>query len=280
MADIIDVQNALATIIAAALYPNGTGQASVTNSPIVVYPGWPESATLDTDLAAGKCHVTIFPKNEERNTTRYSNAQQATVAAAPTLTASVVAQTITIGGTVTTPQNIALIINGAPYVYPVLANDTPTTIAAALAALVAVNIAGTTSSGPVITIGTTGRIQAARVNSNATVAAEIRRQERVFMITVWADTPTHRDTVGAALDVALAQTEFLSMPDGFGARLIYKNSPVNDGLQKEHLYRRDINYSVEYATTVSSTATPVIVEQTNITGGIDPTAPVVKTIYQ
>ena len=48
------------------------------------------------------------------------------------------------------------------------------------------------------------------------------------------------------------------MPDGFGARLIYKNSMVIDALQKANLYRRDLNYHVEYATTVSKQRAAVI----------------------
>ncbi len=278
MADVIDVQNALTGLIAAALYPNGTGQASVSGGAIAVYAGWPPSNSgLDADLLAGKCHVTVFPKGEERNTTRYSTDQQVIMPATPTLTATVAGQAVTIGGTVTVPQNVGLIINGKPYTYAVLVSDTLTTIAAALAALVVVDIAGTTSAGAVITVGGTGRIAAARVGASATVAAEVRRQERVFQITVWADTPTHRDVIGAALDVALAQVHFLTLPDGFKARLVYKNSPVTDGLQKANLYRRDFNYSVEYATTVTTQAPVVIATTTNLTinGALTP-----KTINQ
>jgi len=51
---------------------------------------------------------------------------------------------------------------------------------------------------------------------------------------------------------------FLEMPDGFGARLIYKNSMVIDAQQKANLYRRDLNYTVEYATTVSKQRAAVI----------------------
>lgn len=78
---------------------------------------------------------------------------------------------------------------------------------------------------------------------------EVRRQERVFQITIWADTPTKRGIIAKAIDASMAQTQFITMPDGFGARVIYKGSPVTDGHQKAKLYRRDFLYSVEYATT-------------------------------
>ena len=55
------------------------------------------------------------------------------------------------------PQNLTLRINNRFYVHAVQKNDTLTTIAAALAALVAVNVAGTSATGPVITIGPTGQ---------------------------------------------------------------------------------------------------------------------------
>lgn len=86
---------------------------------------------------------------------------------------------------------------------------------------------------------------------------EIRRQERVFQISVWCDTPTHRDVVASTIDSVLSITQFLNMPDGFGARLVYRNSSQSDGGQKSKLYRRDLHYSVEYATTERTTATPI-----------------------
>ena len=92
---------------------------------------------------------------------------------------------------------------------------------------------------------------------------EIRRQERVFQITVWANTPAQRDVIGAALDISLANTEFLTMPDGYGARMIYRSSMVVDALQKAKLYRRDFMYSIEYATTQTETDTQITQEQLN-----------------
>lgn len=97
------------------------------------------------------------------------------------------------------------------------------------------------------------------------VIRELRRQDRIFQITIWASTPAQRDAIGSALDVALAQIEFLVMPDGLGARLIYRNSHVSDDLQKAKLYRRDFQYSVEYATTQTMDATAITQTTTNVT---------------
>jgi hypothetical protein len=286
MSDISDVLTVLVKIAECVLYPNGVTKPSIVNSDIVIYPGWPSSDNLDTDLAAGKTHVSVFPKAEERNTTRYREKEKVTQAPTTTLTLTVQTASgghllldgggnvlledngflllegnslaIVVGGTISVPQNVMLRVNGKDYVYAVQASNALVDIAAALATLVAVDIPGTSASGNSINVGPTGRVQAARVGGVGTVAKEIRRQEHVVMITVWAATPQLRDTIAAAIDVDLAERRFISMPDGYGARIIYKNSLLVDSLQKAALYRRDLNYTIEFATTVAKQAAAVI----------------------
>jgi len=254
MADLTDALNALVSIAAQTIYPNGTGQASVAGVPVKIYPGWPVGNVLDNDLAAGTCHVSIYPRDEESNTTRFSTDWQQQTVNSATLTATVTGATITIGGAVSVPQNVTVLTNGKAYSYGVQANDTLTTIATALAAMIAVDIAGTTSSGGVITLPSTARVSAARVGTSGTLIREVGRQKKVFQITVWADTPAHRDAVSGPLDSALRVAQFLTMPDGYGARMVYKNVHLSDSLQKSRIYRRDLFYSVEYATTQTDTA--------------------------
>jgi hypothetical protein len=333
MSDISDVLTALANIAANAVYPNGDASPSVTNSDIIIYPGWPNSDNLDQDLLAGKTHVSVFPKVTERNTTRYSK-KKSHVMKRPvtTLTLSIsmsnaghlqlegggnllledgssllldgnslpvaeggklqleaggnlllengtnlllesgvpgvgTTMIVTIGGAVSSPQNVMLRVNSKDYAYTVQVSDTLATIATALADLVAVDVTGTIAIGPAINIGISGRVQAARVGGFGTVAREIRRQERIVMLTVWAGNPSLRDQVAAAIDSALADIEFMTMPDGFGARLIYQDSPVIDALQKAALYRRDLNYRVEFATTVAEQVAAVIAPKLTISSG-------------
>ncbi|MDA8256531.1 MAG: hypothetical protein M0Z99_12975 [Betaproteobacteria bacterium] len=268
MADIIDVQNALVAAAAQVLYPNGTGQSSAVTAPVRIYPGWPNAASLDADLSVGTCHVSVFPSAAERNTSRYPKDWLQQTINAPTLTMTISGQTVTVGGTIppsTNPHNVMVLADGQPYAYAVQTADTLTSIATALAALIAVGISGTTSSGPVITLPAPARIEAARVGITGTMIREIRRQDRQFQITAWADTPAHRDAIAQTVDVALAATEFLTMPDGYAARLIYRGSTVIDSQQKAGLYRRDLIYTVEYATTQTATATQVTQEQINVT---------------
>jgi hypothetical protein len=268
MADVIDVQNALVALAANALYPNGTGQPSAAAGvPCKVYAGWPTQSQLDADLAAGIAHVTVFPRPEERNTTRMPLDWQQQTVNTPTLTLTVSGQQITVGGSVppaTNPHNLAVLVNGKTYVYAVQSADTLSSIAAALAALIGAEIPGTGAAGAALTVGAADRIGAVRVGVTGAAVMEIRRQERQFQITVWADTPAHRDAVTQPVDRALALTRFLTMPDGMAARIIYVGSPITDDLQKARLYRRDMIYSVEYATTQTETETQITDPQLDI----------------
>lgn len=267
MADLTDVENALAALILTALYPNGTGQASVANVPIKIYPGWPTSSQLDADLAVGTAHVTIFPTASERNTTRYPDKWETLSVAPATLTLAINGQQITVGGAMPSPfsaHNLVLMVTGKIYSYAVQSTDTLTSIATALTALLAVDYAGATSTGAVITLPNAAHITAARIGTLGTSIREVRRQEREFQITAWCDTPAHRDAIVKPMDIALAATKFLALADGTAARLIYKSSPITDAQQKSKLYRRDLIYTVEYATTQTATNMQIVASQSNI----------------
>lgn len=268
MSDVLDVQNALVALVAQAAYPSGTGNPSAAGFPIRIYAGWPNAATLDADLVAGSCHISIFPTAIERNTTRYSTDWQQLSVTASTVTLAINSQQITVGGSIPSPfsaQNYAVTVNGKLYSYALQSGDTLTSIATALAALIAADVSGTTNTGSVITVGASGRIARADVGGTGLLIRELRRQERVFMVSVWACSPDARAAILRLVDVALAKTQRLSMPDGFSARMIYRNSNITDNNQKAVLYRCDLNYSVDYATTETLAATQVVAEQISIT---------------
>lgn len=271
MADISDVENALVTLIAQTLYPNGTSAASATGIRTAVYAGWPGSADLDSDLRAlskglssGLLHVTVYPSDMERVTTRYLRQWRVVNAPAPTLTVAVSGLIATIGGTVSTPQNVMLMVNGQPYVYAVQASDTLASIATALATL----IPGAISAGAVVTIPATKRLDAGRVGAAGTSILELGRQERVFQIIIWADKPANRAATGALLDAALRDVIRLTMPDSTVATLRYRGTKENDMLQKAALYRRDLLYTVEYATTATESGTQVTQTQVNVNADV------------
>lgn len=259
MADLSDVQDALAAMIGAAIYPSGPAQPSAAGVPAKIYPGWPTPADLNPDLAAGISHVSIFPTPAEQRKPVTSAGWQQQSAPTQTLAIGQVGQVLTVTGTVSAPQNVMLRISGADYAYAVQAGDTLASIAAALAG----KVPGATAAGAQITIPAAGRIQAIRVGSNGVLVREIGRQERVFRISVWSDTPANRNALASLIDASLRAVSSLLMPDQFLARIAYVRTGVIDAAQNEGVYRRDLDYAVEYSTTQTSQATQVTQQQLN-----------------
>lgn len=280
MADISDVTDALVSLIASVLYPNGTGQPCITGVPTLVYAGWPQSSQLDADMAAfagagGRLHVTVFPTATEKNTTRYPRDYTTQSLTPATLTLTVTGQQVTVGGTVSAPQNVGLIVNGQAYLYAVQSTDTLSTIAAALAA----QVSGATASGAAITLPNTARLTAARAGGGGTLTAMTKQQQRTVQITVWADSPAHRAATASAIDSTLSATDFLTLSDNTAGRLTYVGSHIDDKPQKASLFRRDLMYAVDFSTTRSVAGTDVLTILENIGISDAGTSPALST-YQ
>lgn len=282
MADISDVENVLKTTITAILYPTGTSHPSITGDLFAVVRGWPTSDDLNNKLQSVPpvIIVSIYPQQVERRTTKYMPQDYVTNLPAATVTATVnvAASTITIGGTIATPQNVAVIANGVGVSHAVQTNDTPTSIATALATLLTGAGITASSSGPVVTISGVPTSQIfARIGTLATIVREIRRQKRNLMVTFWCPSPAVRDTAVPAIDAALAKIDYINLPDGTAGRILYEHSNQTDGLLKAALYRRDLVYSVEYGTTIVDTAPQILIQRGTMHGGNDPANPL---IYQ
>jgi hypothetical protein len=250
MADQSDVEAVLVSLVSAALYPNGTDNPSVPGPLCRVYRGWPKPAALNADLAAGRINVTVFPEGEGiRNTTRYPVDWTATPVV-PTLTASVANTTVTFDGLATSGQVAGVLVDGRSYAYRTTTTDTPASVAANIA--VAARADGiVTLSGAAVTFQGAGELLA-RVVADATGVTELRRQLQRFRIICWCSTPLLRDVTVAAIDAALATMPFISLPDGTSARVVFSGTTVFDQSQEATLYRRDLLYSVEYATTATA----------------------------
>jgi hypothetical protein len=250
MADQSDVETALVTLASAALYPSGTDAISVPGPVCRIYRGWPKAGALNADLAAGRINVTVFPASPAmRNTTRYPD-EWVTTTVSPTLTATVAGITVTFGGVASSGQLAGVRVDGRAYVYRTTANDTPALVAANIATAARANgIVGLTQA--VLSFPGAGDVLA-RVVADASGLMEVRRQVQSFRIICWCPTPLLRDATAVAIDTSLATVRFMSMPDATAARLIFSGSTVFDQSQDAILYRRDLIYSVEYATTVTS----------------------------
>ena len=294
MADLADIENALAAQIAYALFelPLATesGLLLVTESgvsltssdgaaylpgaytpssafwawpPVVsgapgspvagtvkLYRGWPESANLMADLAQGYAHVSVFSESGvSRNTSRYEPQWIVPSPVACTLAVAIAGQVLTFSGTpavgqivsvqAVAPADLVQVVTATGqaatvFTYVVLAADTLTTIAAAVAALVS----GATASGANVTLP--GTLAAAAVGMTQTAAQVIRQQTQRIRVSCWCPSPAARD----ALELAGQFTT----PDGSFCRLTFDRTYVSDNPTKDRVWRRDLCYMVEYPT--------------------------------
>ncbi|HEX3399903.1 MAG TPA: hypothetical protein VHT74_06225 [Acetobacteraceae bacterium] len=250
MADQSDVEEALVSVVSATLYPSGTSEPSVPGPDCRIYRGWPNSAALDADLAAGKINVTVFPGSGMGRTTTRFMGQSVGSPAQPTLTYVVVGTSVTFGGSAGVGQIAGILADGFSYVYRTQPGDTPDLVAASLAAMARSHFI-VLLSHDTLTVAGVGKLSA-RVVADASVRQEIRRQEQSFRITCWCPTPATRDATAAAIDQALSGIHFVALADETSARLVYIGTTVFDQSQNARLYRRDLNYSAEYATILTS----------------------------
>jgi len=259
MASLTDVLKQVAAQVAAIAYPNGTGQPSVAGFPIRVYLGWPAPEQLEADLAAGIAHISIYSHGKSRSTTRYLGRSWIPLTApVHTLVMTVAGSVVTLSGTISA-QNIMINLNGTSYVYAVQQSDTLTIAATALAYL----IPGATSSGPVITL-TGAHAVLARVGGFGTAYKETKRQEQSVQVIVWANSPAARDAVVSPLDSALSDSNNISFVDGSFGVIRSNGSLMTDQLQKADLYRVDLFYMIDYATTQTMQAAEIIAPGANI----------------
>jgi hypothetical protein len=255
MADLSDVETAMVVEVTDALYPQGISQASIVATTCRVYRGWPLTASLNSDLAAGTVNVTVFPAvKPDEVPDAYFDRSYATIS--PTsLTASVVGASATISGLVADNQIVGLLVDGAPFSYLVTTSDTSDSIAANLTALIgATRIASV--SGATITVPGVSAMTA-RVVTNATVSESLRRQRREIQVSCWCPSAALRDSVCQAVDLALTSSPFIALTDETKAHIRYVSTQVYDQSQNAMLYRRDLYYLCEY-TMISGTTAPVM----------------------
>ena len=259
MASLTDVMKQVAAQVAAIAYPNGTGQPSASGIPVRVYPGWPVPNVLETDLAAGWAHISVYPHGKDRKTTRYlGRGWEPLTDPVHTVVMTVSGSVVTLSGTVS-KQNLLINLNGTHYVYAMQLTDTLTTAATALASMVP----GASNVGPVITL-TGARSIFTRVGGFGTAFKETKRQEQMVQIIVWANSPAARAAVADPLDSVLSDATSIAFTDGSAGIIRSAGSLMTDQLQKADLYRIDLFYSIGYDTTQTQQAAEVIAPVMNL----------------
>ncbi len=256
MADQADVETALVIALLEAMYPGGAGSASTIGVACRVYRGWPLSASLNADMAAGAVNISVVSvANSIKPVTSFN---EGWIGAAPvaTMGAVSVGNQVTFSGTAGLGQLAGVLVDGKPYVYRSVAGDDVAVVVAQLAALVAVDQYASGSGGILLVPG--ARAVVGRTGADGGMWREIRRQRQSFNIMFWCPTPQLRDTSVALVDLSLAGQRFLSLSDGSSGRLIFGDTVSQDQNQNANIYRRDLIYHVEYATTATMTATQML----------------------
>jgi hypothetical protein len=249
MADQSDVEAALASLVANALYPAGTAVPSPTGYVCRVYRGYPAAPVLDADLAEGVVHISVAGVGAIKNVTRYPRIWQEVTPVPATLDVNAAGYTARFSGKCAVGQLAGVGVNGAIFAYAVQASDTPATVASNLAALLRqagwlVNYAGSAVTVPGANMFT------ARVVNGAGALQEIKRQQQDFKIMLWCPDPGSRDAIAATLDPALAILNFLALADGSYARVRFAGGETIDSNEDAALYRRDLIYNAEYPSTL------------------------------
>lgn len=259
MADLADVSDTFAALIAGMLYPDGTSQPSATGTPYAIYPGWPDPKCLTREIKQGKAHVTVYPLDVERNTTRYLEHDAELIRGEKTIIATVAGETITLAGTVAGPQNVVVFANGQTVALAVQNDQTLAQVAAGLANLLVTHeIAEATSEGAVITVPGAVNL-AVDVGVHGKKARVLRRQDRQFMVSIWAPSHAVRTATAKIIDPGLTRLFWIDLPDLTHGRNIHVRSADSDEAQEVSIYRRDLVWSVDFPTIEVFDGTEVLV---------------------
>lgn len=261
MADISDVTAMLAQMAATAVYPNGTSQPSVTGQPITIFEGWPLQQTLDAAISAGQSMVSVFPTRVNGGGAVFQVQDEDYLIVPPVhglVISNIVNGAVSVMGVPTAGEYLTIIADGR-HAYSRVGSDLPT-IMNLLAADASVDYAGVTVfaiGGPDLPLwqGATGagiqfptdRLKA-HIGSPATKGRVTHRQRAGVMISVWAPNNADRNTIAKAVDVALKSANRLTFPDTSQGLLVASGFVQEDKLEPASIYRRDLNFTCEYAT--------------------------------
>lgn len=257
MADLTDVETAIANIVSAAIYPNGTGQPSILPNAASarIARGWPLPATLDADLAAGNAQITVYPLGGSATPTYQIQDQTYTISpAAINLAVTITGPAVTVsgGGTVVnvsgqpaTGEYLTLVCDKS-HVYS-RSGSTAAAIISALLTDVQADYPAATATSSSITVPVNAYLEV-RQGGVATLGKVIHRQRHAIMVSVWAPNDAVRTAAASAADIALKENIKIAMPDTSQCILRYLRTMSSDQQEKAMIYRRDLIYDVEFAT--------------------------------
>ncbi|MFT8479521.1 hypothetical protein [Gluconobacter oxydans] len=272
MTDASRVGLALAYNCVQILYPEGLSGSSVTGRQVVLRRGW----LLPSDLfAAQNIHnnidfvtVTMASRKMPEWAEPLGRPWRVQQKVEPTVGVVVTEGTVEIvfSGTTTPAGVVAVWLDdmprgGAPSAaYAVTAQDTPATVAAALAAA----LTGGVSNGA--TVSVPGRVLNGHAGGYGQSVRVTRRQAQLYRVSIWTADATARETLASVLDTALAEQSWISTLDGREAQLRFQSVEDVDTMQNEALYRRDYFYELVFDTLQVQWASEMLCGIGNLSG--------------
>ncbi|MFT9220374.1 hypothetical protein [Gluconobacter oxydans] len=271
MTDASKVGLALAYNCVQILYPAGLSGSSVTGRQVVLRRGW----LLPSDLFAAQnirnnidfVTVTMAPRKMPEWAEPLGRPWRVQQKVEPTVGVVVTDGTVEIvfSGTSTPAGVVAVWLDDMPHggspsaAYAVTAQDTPPTVAAALAALTDGVASGATVSVP-------GRVLNGHAGGYGQSVRVTRRQAQLYRVSIWTADATARETLASVLDAALAEQSWISTLDGREAQLRFQSVEDVDTMQNEALYRRDYFYELVFDTLQVQWASEMLCGIGNLSG--------------
>lgn len=262
MASADEVTRFLAKRVADVLYPGGAKLPGIVNAAVKIYAGWPERGALQTDLEAGGVHVSVWPLSAERRVNcALGRPYKMLARGKPTLQLRVTGSAISVSGIASALTNVQIRLNGKKFFFHFRTGTTAEQVVSSLQ----LHLPHAFSMMGRVIITVVNHLSIT-VTTAGTAVRELRRQIKDFQITVWAPTPPLRNAIGTAIDAALSERCHIDLGDGVPAQMFYARQFDSDAAENWHVYRRDLIFSVNYATTQTISAPEVTETAVTVNG--------------
>lgn len=276
MADIATISTAIASVLAAAICPDGTTGSAVTGRPVIIRRGGLTQADLGgmvrtVQQGCDFIGIADVPDSWARLDEPLGRPWRMDTARAPTATIGATGATavVTLTPGVAPCGTLGLRVTGLPgyggaacVLHVATADDTADSIAAALAA----PLPGAVATGGAITIPGAASVQALNAGV-VTTRCIARRQEQMFIITTWSATPAARDALGQAASDALALNDWLTDADGSTFRIEARAASNDDTAMNRGLFSRPAHYLVTFDTDLTRPAPVMLAGGIGLPGG-------------
>ncbi|WP_324021806.1 hypothetical protein GC090_20070 (plasmid) [Pantoea sp. JZ29] len=254
MASVGDVCLFIARRVENTIYPGGNRLPGIINAAVKIYPGWPVPGSLETDINAGGVHISVWPLPAERKINgALGRPWRILPKCEPPLQITVNDNVISVSGVSSALTHVRLKLDGKDSSF----QFRPQTKAEEVVKILSGAFPHTFTVGRSL-YGLNAENISAAVTTAGIAVRELHRQVKDFQVTVWAPSPALRERIGSAIDGTLSEECHIDLNDGVPAQLLYLRQFDSDKAENWHVYRRDLFFSVNFATTQSMTAPEII----------------------